>query len=162
MQRPFQTTRRHITLSAGLALVLFLGCGGTDRIVCGNAATPTNTGTSDGGSADGGGHITIKADAVLCQDITMSIVAPRAFQLGVATQISGSASNPAGDKFTIYWSASSGHFKDETEADTTFTCTDLGVQTITMLVANKDLCSDAVAQSVICVPPLDAGVDAGH
>jgi hypothetical protein len=92
----------------------------------------------------------------------MSIVAPRSFPVGMATPISGSASNAAGDHFSIYWSASAGHFQDEEKADTTFTCTDVGVQTITLLVANKDLCSDAIAQSVVCVPGRMPGGDAGR
>lgn len=138
-------------MSVGL-LLLGVACGsdehGADKGPCGNLE---DAGTQDGGAADAGsGVVMIHIDAVVCDDITMTIVAPRAFDLGTPTQISGTASNAAGDHFSVLWSASSGHFGDRRQPQTTFTCTEAGLQTVTLLVANLAECSNAVAAAVQC------------
>jgi len=116
------------------------------------------------GGADGGdatayanGDVTVNLDTLLCEDITMAIVAPHSFVLGTPTPIAGSANNDAGDQFSMHWTSSAGRFEDDTAAQTTFTCTKLGVQTLTLLVGIGRSCSQALAAAFVCVEPRDGG-----
>jgi hypothetical protein len=95
--------------------------------------------------------VTIKGDAVLCPSITMTIVAPLSFDLDNPSPISGSASDDVGDVFALRWSASAGRLEDRSKAQTKFTCTELGPQTLTLLAVARDACSQAVAVAFWCM-----------
>jgi len=126
-----------------------------------DAGPKIDAGAPDAGGAagfGGPGVVGVRIDSRLCDNITMSIVAPRAFNLGMPTPISGAASDDSGNEFAVRWSSSSGHFQDSTKAHTTFTCTELGVQTVTLLASNPDLCSDALAVALFCVNGADGGM----
>jgi hypothetical protein len=140
---------------------LLLGCAGGKPMPC---ATSGGINGVDGGRRDAGhvggqagsgvsnpGFVTIKGDAVVCPTITITVVAPPSFDRDTPSPISGSASDDAGDAVALRWSASAGRFQDRTNAQTMFTCTEAGEQTLTLLAVARDACSQAVAVAFSCL-----------
>jgi hypothetical protein len=149
---------------AGFGLIMSLmtiGCGGGKPMPC---TTSGGVNGADGGMRDAGraqghagssvsnpGFVTIKGDAVACPTITMTVVAPPFFNRDSPSPISGSASNDTGDEVALRWSASAGRFEDRAKAQTMFTCTEPGEQTLTLLAVTRDACSQAVAVAFSCL-----------
>jgi hypothetical protein len=142
-------------------MLLLMGCGGakpmpctTSRCVNGPDAGMRDAGSvaNDAGSGIGGsGSVSIKVDTAMCPDLTMTVVAPLVFALDTPSPISGSASDDAGDEVVFKWSASAGRFDNRARAQTMFTCTELGAQTLTLLAVTRGSCSEAVARAFSCM-----------
>jgi hypothetical protein len=141
-------------------MLLSTGCAGgkpmpctTSGGICGaGGGTPdAGAGGHAGSLAGKPGSVAVKVDTMVCPPVSMTLVAPHAFDLNSPSPIAGSASDDAGDEFSMRWSASAGHFENRTNARTIFTCTEPGVQTLTLLATSSESCSEALAVAFSCL-----------
>src|SRR6185436_11050061 len=93
-----------------------------------------------------------------CPLITALAVAPDSAQVGDSVAVGAAATDPKGRALTTAWTSPSGSFADATAANTTYTCADPGVHTLTATVTSVGgLCSDSFGVDVTCTPAPDAG-----
>ncbi len=132
------------------------GCNGIGCEGCGGRSYPAHETVSvtvpDGGVSVSGGFDNCPTASVRAAPVTARV--------GQTIAVSGQGSDPdpADANLSYTWSATSGFFGDDGEPQTTFTCTQAGLVTITLTVSDGH-CPTKVSVSVFCVAVRDGGID---
>ena len=88
-----------------------------------------------------------------CAQLTKVSVAPLQTSIGADIDVSAAAADAEGDAITYEWTATGGSFADDAAAATSYTCTDPGMQEVTVTASDDDFeyCDDSWTVSVNCV-----------
>lgn len=104
---------------------------------------------------DNNGGADVTAEVNICPEITRMTVAPLTTEVGNQIAVSATATDNDGDTLTFAWSSNNGSFADSGAMNTSYACTLVGVDTITVTVDDGQGCTDAKSYDVNC---LAAGV----
>jgi len=110
------------------------------------------------------GNIAINGQFNVCPKVTSTSVSPVTVQIGSFTTISAAATDRDSDPLSFAWTAPSGTFSAPGAASGTYTCTNVGTQTLTISVSDGPArgCTRSKTTTVTCVASaLDGGVDSG-
>jgi len=112
----------------------------------------------DGTECDGGDGSCQAGECVngeinVCAEILQVIVSPLQTSLGNVISLSVNAQDEDGDPIEYFWSGTGGTVADPAAASTTYTCGELGAQSITIMVSDDAFedCIDEVTVPVTCV-----------
>jgi len=99
------------------------------------------------------GGVRVNGKFNICAQLNMAIVSPLQTSVGNEIDLSAMAVDEEGDPIAYMWSASSGTFADAMAAVTTYTCTEVGDDIITILVTDDDgeYCMDMHSIPITCV-----------
>ena len=113
------------------------------------ANKPDGTPCSFGGFCDGDGNCKINT----CAEITQVLVAPLQTSLGNDIDVSGMGSDVDGDPVATRWTGTGGSIADPSALVTTYTCGEVGEQSVTFAVSDDDFtaCIDELSVVVTCV-----------
>ena len=114
----------------------------TDVMVMLNCKRPT-----------GLGGVRVNGKFNVCAELAKVVVSPLQTSLGNEIDLSAQTIDVEGDAVTIVWSATGGSIADSNAAETTYTCGEVGQQSITVTVSDDDFdyCMDSWAVPVTCV-----------
>lgn len=90
-----------------------------------------------------------------CPNFSLTIVGPFVQFVGETTEFSGHAQDDQRHEFQLSWSASGGELSSESGLSTKYTCSELGIHTISMTATLNAVCSSAVAHVVTCLKPAE-------
>ena len=90
-----------------------------------------------------------------CDSFSLTIVGPFVQVMGETSVFTGHAQDEQQHIFALAWAASGGELSDSVGAVTKYTCTEPGIQTITMIAALETVCTSAIAHVVTCLIPVD-------
>ncbi|MEI9937369.1 MAG: phosphoesterase [Pseudomonadota bacterium] len=130
-------------------------CGGSATFNV-TARTTTNVTVSlDCHQAPTTGSVGINGTTNICPVIDALSANPSQVNVGSTIALSGAAhdSDSGPSPVTYKWTATSGTFDNATSANPVFTCTDVGVSTITLVASDGDTtanCNDSLTTTVTC------------
>ena len=99
------------------------------------------------------GGVRVNGKFNICAQLTKMVVAPLQTSVGNDISLFSTASDEEGDPITYMWSSQSGSIADPIAASTTYTCTEVGDDDITVLVTDDDgsYCMSMWTVRVTCV-----------
>jgi hypothetical protein len=99
------------------------------------------------------GGVRVNGKFNICAELEKAIVSPLQTSVGNEIDLSALTSDAEGDAVTIVWSASGGEIADANANDTTYTCGEVGEQSITISVSDDEFvyCMDEWTVPVTCV-----------
>ena len=111
---------------------------------------PDGTACGDGGSCDGNGNC-IKINT--CAELNQVVVAPLQTSTGNQISLSALGTDEDEDPIEYLWTGTGGSIEDPSAASTTYTCSDVGEQSVTVAVSDDgfDGCIDELTVPVTCV-----------
>ncbi|MGB5704838.1 MAG: hypothetical protein WBM48_18595, partial [Polyangiales bacterium] len=114
----------------------------TDVMVMLNCKRPT-----------GLGGVRVNGKFNICAELAKVVVSPLQTSVGNDIDLSAQTVDVEGDDVTIVWSATGGSIADSNANETTYTCGEVGQQSITVTVSDDDFeyCMDSWAVAVTCV-----------
>ncbi|NNK05694.1 MAG: hypothetical protein HKP50_00105 [Myxococcales bacterium] len=114
------------------------------------ANEPDGTACGDGGFCDGNGNC-IKINN--CAELNKVVVAPLQTSTGNQISLSALGTDEDEDPIEYLWTGTGGSIEDSSAASTTYTCNDLGEQSVTVAVSDDgfDGCIDELTVPVTCV-----------
>jgi hypothetical protein len=123
---------------------------------CGCSEGASASATLDASGAEASGDVTVVPGKVVvmgtvtgCPTI-VSMTVPAQLAVGASTPVSAVIQVPGGAAPTLKWTASSGTFLNPGQPSTFFTCTTVGMDTIT-LTATIGTCSDTLSGYISCI-----------
>jgi len=107
------------------------------------------------------GGVRVNGKFNFCADLTMVVVSPLQTSVGNQIDVMATAVDVEGDPIEYRWTGTGGSFADPSAAVTTFTCEQVGQQTITITVSDEgfDFCDCSWTTDVTCVE--DGGGEGG-
>ena len=112
----------------------------TDVMVFLNCKIPTNL-----------GGVRVNGKFNICAQVAKVVVSPLQTSVGNDITLSAQAVDTEGDDVTFEWTASGGSIADASAADTSYTCGEVGEQSITITVSDDPECMDDWTVAVTCV-----------
>ncbi|MFW6067320.1 MAG: hypothetical protein ACOC97_03210 [Myxococcota bacterium] len=109
------------------------------------------------GDVDPFGSVVINGEVNLCPIISSFSVAPLQTSVGNQIQLAAAGTDADADEVEINWEATGGMIADPSSGDTTYTCQEVGTQTLTLTVTDVDAdlgadeCGDTQLITVECV-----------
>jgi hypothetical protein len=99
------------------------------------------------------GGVRVNGKFNICAQLTKMVVAPLQTSVGNDISLFSTASDEEGDPIAYMWSSHSGSIADPVAASTTYTCTEVGDDDITVLVTDDDgtYCMSMWTVRVTCV-----------
>ena len=99
------------------------------------------------------GGVRVNGKFNVCAELAKVIVSPLQTSVGNDIDLSAQTVDVEGDAVTIVWSATGGSIADSNAADTTYTCGEVGQQSITVTVSDDEFefCMDDWTVAVTCV-----------
>ncbi len=99
------------------------------------------------------GGVRVNGKFNICAQLTKAVVSPLQTSIGNEISLFSTAQDEEGDPIAYMWSSNSGSIADPTAASTTYTCTDVGDDDITILVSDDggDYCMSMWTVRVTCV-----------
>ncbi len=99
------------------------------------------------------GSVRVNGKLNICAQLTKMVVAPLQTSVGNDISLFSAASDEEGDPIAYMWSSHSGSIADPVAASTTYTCTEVGDDDITVLVTDDDgtYCMSMWTVRVTCV-----------
>jgi len=128
-------------------------CDPADGMCIGGANKPNGTPCSGGGSCDGAGNCKVNT----CAEITQAIVSPLDTSIGNEIDLRAMGSDVDGDPVAYRWTGTGGSIDDPSAPLTTYTCGEVGQQSVTVAVSDDDFvfCVDELSVEVTCVDDVD-------
>jgi hypothetical protein len=128
-------------------------CDPADGMCIEGANKPDGTPCSFGGFCDGAGNCKINT----CAEVTQVLVAPLQQSLGNDIDLSGMGSDVDGDPVATRWTGTGGSIADPSALVTTYTCGEVGEQSVTFAVSDDDFtfCIDELSVVVTCVDAVE-------
>lgn len=120
------------------AISLMLGCGDAQGV-----ATQARR--------DAGGGVRVDLDFNVCPKFDFSMVRPHELGPRDEAAVVVNAEDAEESRITYRWRASSGSFSKRTEPSTTYSCGDLGRQTLTATATDDEGCSTERVLEVVCL-----------
>jgi hypothetical protein len=113
------------------------------------ANRPPGTPCGDGRSCDGGGNCKINT----CAEVRLVVASPLQTSVGNDINLSAMGHDENGDLIAYLWTGAGGSIANPNAASTTYTCGEVGEQTITITISDDDFehCTDAVDVPVTCI-----------
>jgi len=97
------------------------------------------------------GDLVVDGTFNYCPQITSLTVAPLSSGLGTPIVLTSTATDADADPVTFAWTATAGTFANAAAASTTYVCTAVGSQTLTLTVSDGSGCTDTISANVTCV-----------
>ncbi|MGB8330080.1 MAG: hypothetical protein WCE62_08115, partial [Polyangiales bacterium] len=99
------------------------------------------------------GAVRVNGKFNICADLIQAVASPLQTSVGNDIDLSAIGSDDEGDAIKYIWSATGGSIADSSAASTTYTCGEVGDQTITIVVSDDDFvyCMDQWTFPVTCV-----------
>ena len=113
------------------------------------ANRPAGTACGEGGLCDGAGNCKIN----ICAQLDQAEVSPLQTSVGNQIDLSAMGSDDDGDPVAYLWTGTGGSIADPNAASTTYTCGEVGEQTVTITISDDDFeaCTDDLTVPVTCV-----------
>jgi len=114
-----------------------------------NKPAGTACGVGGFGACDGAGNCKIN----ICAEFLQVIVSPRQTSVGNQIDLSAVGTDEDGDSIQYFWTGTGGSIADPNAASTTYTCGEVGEQTVTITISDDDFefCTDDEVFPVTCV-----------
>ena len=124
-------------------------CDPTTGMCIDGANKPPGTICGDFGTCDGDGNCKINT----CAQLDFAVVMPLQTSVGNDLDLSATGSDEDDDPVAYRWTGTGGSIDDPSASTTTYTCGEVGEQTITIAVSDDDFeyCIDDLDVSVTCV-----------
>jgi hypothetical protein len=104
------------------------------------------------------GSVLINGSVNECPNIDSAGILPAKAAIGGTMSLTSTASDGDSPTLTYSWTATSGTIAGASSPNATFTCTEVGMPTITLTVSDGDtVCDDVFPMKVICVACLGSG-----
>ena len=103
------------------------------------------------------GGVRVNGKFNICADLAKVVVSPLQTSVGNQIDLAAQGTDPEGDAITYVWSATGGSIADSSAASTTYTCGEVGEQTITITISDDafEYCMDDWTVAVTCVAGAD-------
>jgi len=102
-------------------------------------------------------EVTLEAEPNVCPDVNSVLVAPRRTRVGSPISVEANAEDSDGDAISFAWTATSGSFAAPSSATTTYMCSDLGEQTLSVTINDEGNCASLHQTVVRCGPDAECG-----
>jgi hypothetical protein len=124
-------------------------CDDANGMCIDGANRPPGTPCGDGRSCDGSGNCKINT----CAEVRLVVVSPLQTSVGNDIALSAMGHDENGDLIAYLWTGTGGSIANPNAASTTYTCGEVGEQTITITISDDDFehCTDAVDVPVTCI-----------
>jgi hypothetical protein len=103
------------------------------------------------------GGVRVNGKLNICADLMQAVVSPLQTSVGNDIDLSAIANDEEGDAIQYAWSGTGGNIADPNAASTTYTCSEAGEQSITIVISDDDFenCMDEWTVPVTCVVVVD-------
>jgi hypothetical protein len=124
-------------------------CDDANGMCIDGANRPPGTPCGDGRSCDGSGNCKINT----CAEVRLVVVSPLQTSVGNDINLSAMGHDEDDDPIAYLWTGTGGSIANPNAASTTYTCGEVGEQTITITISDDDFehCTDAVDVPVTCI-----------
>ena len=103
------------------------------------------------------GGVRVNGKFNICADLAKVVVSPLQTSVGNQIDLAAAGTDPEGDAIAYVWSATGGSIADSSAASTTYTCGEVGEQTISITISDDafEYCMDDWTVAVTCVAGAD-------
>jgi hypothetical protein len=99
------------------------------------------------------GSVRVNGKFNICAELTKAVASPLQTSVGSEIDLFAQAEDAEGDDIDFLWTAEGGIVDENTAQETTFTCLDLGLGSVTITVSDGDIaCASSWTVPVTCVP----------
>ena len=106
------------------------------------------------------GAVRVGTEINICAQLNMIVVSSLTTSVGGSIQVSAMATDKDGDPINYLWTATGGSIANPTAQETTYTCEQEGVQSITISVSDAEHCMDSRSVDIECIGD-GMGMDGG-